>query len=465
MPGPIVNHTSTTSVIEMKNPVSQDVIKQLVDVLQSSDGLKKITNEPVRNQSNNGKLRVDEYLSHYGYQYKIIKKDNCTIYGLDTCLFNASHAGNESAIIQNAEGALYYQCFHDSCKDKKWKDARTIISGQDSLKPFFDHNDISQSSLSGKNSISKSEDGSGQRPSVDLLDVLNKMTISVDDLINMDIPPRPQIMSPWLKPGTLAMISAARGIGKTWFNMSIGMAIARKTSVADWKVKNPVPVLYVDGEMASDDFQERARELSAGQPPLLAPFHILSAELMQQSGFPSPNLADVKWRDAIYNFLKHSIYKVVFFDNISSMTPGIDENSKELWDPINQWLLSIRFLGIAVVMIHHTSKAGDQRGTSAREDNIDVSIKLTRPSDYRSEDGAKFDVEFTKARGVYGSGAASFSLQLMEHEGRLQWLKGKVSKKKEKQIIAAIGQGKPQSHIAKEFKLSPGRISQIKKGQ
>lgn len=446
----------------MRESVSVDAINQLMNTLTSSDEQKKFM--PVKNHHKNMiKLRVDEYLMHYGVPYEIRYKENITLYCLETCLFDASHANNESAIIQNSEGRLYYQCFHDSCKDKLWKDARVKISGNDSLKIFCENVHAVPPSLSVSNSAENKYIASDQGPSIDHLDALKAMTISIDELIEMDIPPRPLIMSPWLKPGTLAMVCAPRGIGKTWFTVSLGMAIVRKTSLGKWKVDNPVPCLYVDGEMASDELQERVCKLSIAQPPFLAPFNILSAEMMQQAGFSSLNLADAEWREAMYNFLKTSIYKVVFFDNISSLTPGLDENAKADWDPINQWLLKIRFLGIAVVMVHHTSKSGDQRGTSAREDNIDVSIKLSRPSDYRTEDGAKFEVEFTKARGVHGSGAASFTLQLVEYEGRWVWLEGKVGKKIKDKIIIALGQGMAQHLIAKNFKLSPGRISQVKR--
>ena len=51
-------------------------------------------------------------------------------------------------------------------------------------------------------------------------------------------------------------------------------------------------------------------------------------------------------------------------------------------------------------MIHHQGKTGDQRGTSAKEDILDTVIRLDRPKDYRSEQGARFEVHLTKARGI-----------------------------------------------------------------
>ena len=56
---------------------------------------------------------------------------------LAECLFDPGHRNNEAAIGQTAEGKLYYQCFHNSCKDRIWAEARQIISGADKLSRFI----------------------------------------------------------------------------------------------------------------------------------------------------------------------------------------------------------------------------------------------------------------------------------------------------------------------------------------
>jgi hypothetical protein len=83
---------------------------------------------------------------------------------------------------------------------------------------------------------------------------------------------------------------------------------------------------------------------------------------------------------------------------LASVAGGLDENSRKDWDPVNQWLLELRFAGITTIMLHHTGKGGAQRGTSAREDNLDCSIILKSPPDYSPEDGARFICHFSKAR-------------------------------------------------------------------
>lgn len=89
---------------------------------------------------------------------------------------------------------------------------------------------------------------------------------------------------------------------------------------------------------------------------------------------------------------------VIIFDNLSSLGGGIDENDNSALDAQLQWLLQLRHLGYAVILIHHAGKSGDQRGASRREDLLDTSIKLSPPE---KKDHGKFNfkLEFVKTRG------------------------------------------------------------------
>lgn len=94
-------------------------------------GQKLATSDP---WNHNSKLNVDLYLSEYGIAVKRKERQvDRIIYILDHCLFDESHTGKDAAIIQYNNGALTYHCFHDSCADKTWKDARRVISGDEPL--------------------------------------------------------------------------------------------------------------------------------------------------------------------------------------------------------------------------------------------------------------------------------------------------------------------------------------------
>ena len=75
------------------------------------------------------------------------------------------------------------------------------------------------------------------------------------------IPPREYIVEPFLPTSSLSMIYAMRGVGKTWFALSLGVAISHGNDFLRFPVERPRRVLYIDGEMALADLQERIRAL------------------------------------------------------------------------------------------------------------------------------------------------------------------------------------------------------------
>jgi hypothetical protein len=158
--------------------------------------------------------------------------------------------------------------------------------------------------------------------------------------------------------------------------------------------------------------------------------------------------------------------KLWVMDNLASLAPGIDENVKKDWDPINAWLLELRFAGIATIMLHHTNKEGDQRGTSAREDNIDNTITLKHPPDYTPEDGARFITRFKKAR-VRTNELPLITdtlFHLTENEiGELTWAWGGVKRETKVEILKLMDESHKQIDVASILGLSRGYVSKVVK--
>ncbi len=285
------------------------------------------------------------------------------------------------------------------------------------------------------------------------------------EFIKMDLPPRPTIIYPWLRESSLVMIYADRGTGKTMFGISLALSIVTGVSIGKWNIENPVGVLYVDGEMAADEMQDRMRKISLGLPPQLAPLKFLSSDLLHQKKYLSVNINNQQWRKIIYDALAgQKIIKVLILDNLSCLTPGVDENDKEAWDAINQWLISLRFLGIAVIFLHHSGKSGKQRGTSGREDALDIVINLSAPPGYSSTDGAKFIVSFEKSRGVCGESLSPFTFSIgKDSAGHTILLTDvSISSSNKERIIALLGSGKSQSEVATIIGCSKQNVSKHK---
>jgi putative DNA primase/helicase len=102
---------------------------------------------------------VGKYLAHYGREVVEVKDrgEKGIWYNLVKCEFEPNHGSREAAIIQKPDGSLGYSCYHDSCTDRTWQQARFLISGTDSLAPFMEGYDPSWS-RSGSGS------GKGQSP-------------------------------------------------------------------------------------------------------------------------------------------------------------------------------------------------------------------------------------------------------------------------------------------------------------
>jgi putative DNA primase/helicase len=221
--------------------------------------------------------------------------------------------------------------------------------------------------------------------------------LDVDQLRRIDFPERKIILNPWLYDPSLTMVAGMRGVGKSWFGESLVDSVSRGVSLGPWQTINSVPCLYVDGEMAIQETRERFEALAGGERK--SPLLIYSDHFSDMKGMLKVNLTIPKCREEIKGVCLDMGIKLLVLDNLSCLVPVVDENSKEDWDPLNQWLLELRFKGVSVVFLHHTNKGGGQRGTSGREDSLDTSIFLLRPPGYSPEDRAFFFVTFTKNRG------------------------------------------------------------------
>lgn len=83
-----------------------------------------------------GALDLPAYLGHYGVGFVEKTKGDLNLYVLRQCVFNPEHAGRDAAICQGRDGKITYQCFHNSCAGKTWRDARELISGAESVARF-----------------------------------------------------------------------------------------------------------------------------------------------------------------------------------------------------------------------------------------------------------------------------------------------------------------------------------------
>lgn len=283
----------------------------------------------------------------------------------------------------------------------------------------------------------------------------------------LNLPEKRMVICPWISEQAIVLLTGWRGTGKTWFVLLLLDAITRGQAFGPWKCETSVPCLYLDGEMAAQDIIERLQGIGGDPAGRLSPLYIYSDAYASVLGLPKASLRDEEWRDAMKAQLLKNGVKLWVVDNIASLTSGLDENSKQEWDVVNQWLLELRFAGISTILLHHVGKGGDQRGTSGREDNIDISISLQKPQNYRAEEGARFIVRFGKHRIRHKDLPLIQDVEFQiaaDQAGRVTYTWGNAQRNAKTEILRMLDDGVSQSEIAATLGISKAHVSQTRSG-
>lgn len=278
---------------------------------------------------------------------------------------------------------------------------------------------------------------------------------SLGDFLRLPIPPREDILSPILQTQSLSMLYAKRGVGKTHFALNIAYALACGGNFLKWTAPCPRRVLYIDGEMPAHAMQERLAKIveENGKEADPSYFQLITPD-MQDMGMP--DISTQEGQNMIAPFVDQA--EIIVVDNISTLARTGKENEAEGWLPIQGWALSLRSQGKSVMFVHHAGKGGQQRGTSRREDVLDLVIELKNPEDYKADDGARFEVHFVKARHLAGGPAAqSFEAQL----GTSGWSYRNIEDIELAQILALKGEGLTYRAIEKETGISKARANRM----
>jgi putative DNA primase/helicase len=265
------------------------------------------------------------------------------------------------------------------------------------------------------------------------------------------------VLDPIIPEKGLAMLYASRGTGKTHVALGIAYAVATGSSFLKWRAPRARRVLLVDGEMPAVALRERLLRITAGETPMPATLEIIAGDLVEQG---VGDLASAAVQAELEPWLAG--VELLILDNLSSLTATLSENDADGWSAIQQWLLRLRRRGISVLIVHHAGKGGEQRGTSRREDVLDTSIGLRRPSDYVAGQGARFEVHIDKARGIHGEQAKPFEARLEMRGESTVWTVKEIEDLDRQRVAALLAAGLSVRDIAEELDLSKSKVHRIK---
>lgn len=318
--------------------------------------------------------------------------------------------------------------------------------------------------------------GGGFKTKAAWLNSIESTTCSSAELLQREFAPLKMYISPFMHSGALIMIFAAAGSGKTFFMLFLMILLTRLNgkgfSIGPLTVVESCGILIIDGEMPPRLLKNRismiAGPMGDEDPENL--LEILTSDDLCSTRHPRINIALEECRDGIYTYLeKNRHIKILGLDNLSSLMPGVSENSKSAFDAVNQWLISLRTLGVCVIIVHHSNKAGGYRGHSGRIDNLDTVIGL---KSLNGSDELSFTAEFIKFRSGKKGEGQSFGLEAVPHPDNPEWLLWKevpfdslkdIEMRDEQIMVALLAGGKTQEAIGKMYGVRQPTVSNVKK--
>lgn len=179
-----------------------------------------------RTRSPTGVLDVQSYLAHYGIECVETKRHgNSTLFLLRNCVFDSTHTAKESAIGQNDDGTLFYQCFHESCQERSWKEARQLISGDDSLAPFM---------IGGHYREQRAERGQQEELGEEAREEETEITIcTLGDIAEQEFSDNPLIHH-LLDENESLLLCGQSGIGKSLLTLQMALTFGRTPAISLW---------------------------------------------------------------------------------------------------------------------------------------------------------------------------------------------------------------------------------------
>jgi len=299
-----------------------------------------------------------------------------------------------------------------------------------------------------------------------MTDNFKPVIIGLNDLLDKEIPDIEWISYPLIPQKGISLISAQRGIGKSWLAMGIAVASASGFDFATFRSDKPRKVLYVDGEMPSKTLQERFAHIIKGFEAENK--HVITKNILiygndLQGEQPMFDLAHPDKIQAFNDVLKSiGDVELIIMDNIITLYTYNDENSASDWQRFNNWSKEQRKLGRAILWIHHTGKSVEKgaRGSSAIEALLDSSLLLKNPVGYNQKQGAYFAAEYTKSRNITGEAINSFNLKLVANGDTISFVQEKPEPDTDtkNQIREMLKNGQTPKEIAETTGYSKSKV-------
>lgn len=309
---------------------------------------------------NSQRLDVEAYLGKYGIERTRTKDHKgSTLYLLKHCIFDPSHE-DESAIGQTPEGKLFYQCFHNSCQNRTWKEARQAISGDEPLFSRYPHSNKEQWK------VSEQRADAGRKAEFHF--------ISLTEYMAGDLQPPQWRIKNILEDESLAVLFGPAESYKSFLAIDWGLSIAAQIPWNGHYVKGGL-VFSIIGEGKNGYRRRIAAWLKANNVSKDFPFFV--------SDVPA-QILNVESAQAVGNAInelraEHGKPALVIIDTLArNFGPGHENDTKDMTTFISNLDEHIG-RDFARLIVHHTglSDQNRSRGNSALRAALDAEYKMS----------------------------------------------------------------------------------------
>lgn len=212
-----------------------------------------IPKDPERRQYNSyspGTFDLDSWLDKYGLQYRKEEKPDGTKYILHHCPFDESHKGKDAVIFQRPNGAIGFNCLHDSCHGKKWQDVRKLFE-PDAYERKWQRQDQQMYGTHNRNT---------QQPKVE-----GDVWLTAENILN-----KPKQEEVYIRTGIAEFDKKYRGLKKRGVTILSGYTGGAKSTLLSQIVLNAINdgnnVAVFSGELSDVDFMQWMYQQAAGKP-------------------------------------------------------------------------------------------------------------------------------------------------------------------------------------------------------
>ena len=188
------------------------------------------------------------------------------------------------------------------------------------------------------------------------------------------------LVEPLLPAGRLVALYAEGKAGKSLLALEVAAALATGKPTLAQPPQPPLPVIYLDQEMTEDDLDDRLTNLGYGRLTDLE--HLYYSQLQALDPFDT-----AQGGDQLIDLVDRYQVRLVVLDTVARLIAGPENDADTYTAAYRHTFQPLKERGVTVLRLDHAGKdpGKGQRGSSAKNDDVDIVWRLTAKEDKITE--------------------------------------------------------------------------------